>query len=103
MNIGNHGDGRTRRDLAVGELREALKFESFEKRETTLAEVKALLPSPNRDFRRAAKALIAEYREGDLVYWYRTPEITWQRLAGAEGYALVRDDLVIANLVTVLS
>jgi hypothetical protein len=40
---------------------------------------------------------------GDAVWYFRSPQQTWAELAGRAGFALVRDGVPVAALVTQLS
>ncbi len=44
--------------------------------------------------------LLGQVREGDKLYWFKSPEYTWNSLVGRAGVALVRDRKPIAGIVT---
>ncbi len=46
------------------------------------------------------EAIINKYKQGDQILWYRSSEEDWQRLQGSEGYALIRNEYFIADVVT---
>jgi len=45
----------------------------------------------------------AQMREGDLLYYFITDEISWSLLGGCEGYVLIREGQVAHLLVTALN
>lgn len=42
-------------------------------------------------------------KEGDELWYYRTPEWTWRRMVGRAGYVLIRGDIVVAEILTELN
>lgn len=42
-------------------------------------------------------------RKGDDLYEFRTPEESWDNLAGREGIALVRKGKIVAEIITIMS
>jgi hypothetical protein len=49
---------------------------------------------------RTCARLEAEYREGDELYFFRSEELSWNDLAGTEGYVLIRAGKVIVVIET---
>ena len=47
--------------------------------------------------------MIEPLREGDELWAYRSPPDTWAKRAGREGYCIVRDGQVIADIWTFMN
>ena len=43
--------------------------------------------------------LMAKYRDGDTIFWYKSPHADWAVGMGSEGYVLVRDQYLVASVV----
>ena len=41
-----------------------------------------------------------KYQESDEIYFYVSDKTSWERLSGSQGYVLIRNDQVIAMIVT---
>ena len=42
-------------------------------------------------------------REGDELWEFKSPQKSWDNLAGREGYCIVRDGKVVEHIITVMS
>jgi hypothetical protein len=51
----------------------------------------------------AWKRLLGQMKKGDSLYEFRSPDDSWEMLAGREGVALVRDGEVIDDIVTLMN
>jgi hypothetical protein len=49
------------------------------------------------------KQLIAQMREGDELWSFRSPRETWANMSGRMGYSLVRGGRVISSIVTLMN
>ena len=58
-----------------------------------------LAESSNEAFKQELKKFMAEMQEGDQVFRYSTPEISWEEWGGGEGFMLLRDGKPIGYLV----
>ncbi len=47
--------------------------------------------------------LCKEMKKGDQLYNFRTPDESWNNLAGREGIALVREGKIVAEIITIMS
>ena len=47
--------------------------------------------------------LCEEMKKGDELYVFRTPDESWDNLAGREGIALVRKGKIVAEIITIMS
>lgn len=47
--------------------------------------------------------LLRDMRPGDELWWYCSPDETWQHLCGRAGWAVVRDGRVVADQLVVLN
>lgn len=44
--------------------------------------------------------MMAKYKEGDQIWFYRFPDRFWENLMGSQGYALIRDGKCISEFRT---
>lgn len=49
------------------------------------------------------EALKAQYQDGDKIYKFSSAEETWENLMGRAGYVLVRNNQVIAEIITLMN
>lgn len=49
------------------------------------------------------KCLLGIMKDGDKLYDFRSSDESWECLAGREGIALVRDGVIIADIITVMN
>ena len=49
------------------------------------------------------EALKAQYLDGDQIYKFSSSEESWDKLAGRAGYALVRNNQIIAEIITLMN
>ena len=49
------------------------------------------------------RELVAHMIDGDEIWEFRSPGITWERLAGRAGICLVRDGEIIDSIVTMMN
>jgi hypothetical protein len=46
---------------------------------------------------------ISNYKTGDELWYYRSPQDSWAKLAGEEGFAIYRHGKLISRIITVLN
>ena len=49
------------------------------------------------------EALKAQYQDGDKIYKFSSAEETWENLMGRAGYVLVRNNQIIAEIITLMN
>jgi hypothetical protein len=49
------------------------------------------------------ETLKVQYQEGDGIYKFSSDQESWDRLAGRAGYALIRDNQIIAEIITLMN
>jgi hypothetical protein len=54
-------------------------------------------------FQKLAKEFISNYKIGDKTLIYSTPKTMWEREIGREGYIIIRNDTLVAEITTVLN
>lgn len=47
--------------------------------------------------------LKAKYQDGDQIYKFSTSAESWEKLAGREGYVLIRGDQIITEIITLMN
>jgi hypothetical protein len=54
----------------------------------------------NENYNRKREEFLKEVKEGDEIWTFRTPEITWRALSGLAGYGILRKGKIIKFLTT---
>lgn len=54
-------------------------------------------------YTRPGAEVLARLREGDELWWYETPQETWDALCGRAGFALVRDGEIVSLTHTIIN
>ena len=54
-------------------------------------------------YKRPDAATLAKLREGDELWWYQTPQETWDMLCGREGFAIVRGGAIVDFIFTAIN
>ncbi len=49
------------------------------------------------------EVLKAQYQDGDQIYKFSTSAESWEKMAGREGYVLIRGDQIIAEIITLMN
>ena len=49
------------------------------------------------------EAFKTKYQDGDQIYKFSSSKESWEKLAGREGYSLIRDDQIIAEIITLMN
>ena len=44
-----------------------------------------------------------KYQDGDIVVYFKSPLYTWHSLCGREGFAIIRDGIIIDKMITMLN
>jgi hypothetical protein len=45
----------------------------------------------------------SKYKDGDIIYFYNSPKITWEKLMGRQGYMIIRNDTLVSIITTLLN
>lgn len=69
-------------------------------REVTLAEFQEALANSHASFQAKKDEFLAERQATDQIYFYSTNPESWRKTMGLEGYLLVRQNQIIASLLT---
>ena len=81
-----------------------MKKRGWEYKEKSLKHVKRKLKKATSEiFIKERDDFYSKYKEGDIIYFYNSPKITWERMMGRQGYMIIRNDTLVADITTLLN
>jgi hypothetical protein len=81
-----------------------MKSKGWEYKQKSLKYVKRKLKNATSErFIKDRDDFYLKYKEGDIIYFYNSSKITWERSMGSQGYIIIRNDSLIAEITTMVN